>query len=169
MSAHGSATVQAIFRYPIKGLSPEPLESVECRTGDTLPHDRIYAIENGPSRFDPQNPKHLPKISFLMLMRDERLATLQTSFDAPTQTLTILRNGKQVASGRLDEPTGRRLIEQFLSAYMNFSLRGAPKIVSAEGHSFTDMPIKCVHIVNLETIQRFVADHRLGQGAAGAA
>ena len=36
---------------------------------------------------------------------------------------------------------------------MNFSLRGAPKVVSAAGHSFSDMPIKCVHIVNLETIR----------------
>ncbi|MGI9421648.1 MAG: MOSC domain-containing protein [Hyphomicrobiaceae bacterium] len=153
MSDTGSATVQTICRYPVKGLSPEFLETVACKSGETLPYDRVYAIENGPSRFDPQNPKHLPKTSFLMLMRDERLATLETRFDAVSQTLTVLRGGKQVATGRLDEPTGRRIIEQFYSAYMNFSLRGAPKLVSAVGHSFSDMPAKCVHIINLETIR----------------
>ena len=49
-----------------------------CRSppGETLPFDRAYAIENGPGRFDPAAPRHLPKINFLMLMRDERLATL---------------------------------------------------------------------------------------------
>ena len=42
-----------------------------------MPFDRAYAIENGPGRFDPEHPAHLPKINFLMLMRNERLATLR--------------------------------------------------------------------------------------------
>ena len=47
--------------------------------GGTMPFDRAYAIENGPGRFDPANPKHLPKINFLMLMRNERLASLRSA------------------------------------------------------------------------------------------
>ena len=88
-----------------------------------------------------------------MLMRDERIATLRTEFDETTETLTIYRDGKQVATGQLTDPTGRRIIEQFLSAYMNFSLRGAPKIVSAPGHSFSDVPVKCLHLVNLASVR----------------
>src|SRR5258706_14642103 len=48
---------------------------------------------------------------------------------------------------------GRQLIEQFMAAYMAGSLRGAPKIVSAPGHSFSDVSTKCVHIVNLATVR----------------
>ena len=44
------------------------------RPGQTLPADRLYAIENGPSGFDPAAPGYLPKSRFLMLMRNERLA-----------------------------------------------------------------------------------------------
>ena len=86
------ARLAALYRYPVKGLTPEPLDSVELRPGETLPFDRAYAIENGPGRFDPAQPRHLPKINFLMLMRDERLATLRSSFDDRTQTLTIARD-----------------------------------------------------------------------------
>jgi uncharacterized protein YcbX len=145
--------VSAIYRYPIKGLTPERLDSVELKPGETLPFDRAYAIENGPGRFDPEAPRHLPKITFLMLMRDERLATLRSSFEDATRTLTISRGGKPVVKGRLDTALGRQLIEQFMAAYMKAELRGAPRIVQAPGHSFSDMAAKCVHIVNLASVR----------------
>jgi uncharacterized protein YcbX len=145
--------VAALYRYPVKGLTPEPMQSVILRPGETIPFDRAWAIENGPGRFDATAPRHLPKINFLMLMRDERLATLRSAFDDATQTLTVLRDGKQVARGQLTTPLGRQLIEQFIAAYMKAELRGPPKIVHAEGHSFSDVAAKCVHIVNLASVR----------------
>lgn len=145
--------VLSLYRYPIKGLTPEPLAEVMLAAGGTMPADRAYAIENGAGRFDPEHPRHLPKINFLMLMRDERLATLEARFDDATQTLSILRAGKQVARGQLSTPVGRQMIEQFLAAYMKGSLRGAPKVVVAEGHSFSDVSAKCLHIANLASLR----------------
>ena len=145
--------VANLYRYPVKGLSPEALDRVELAKGATMPFDRAYAIENGPGRFDPENPKYLAKINFLMLMRDERLAALETHFDDATRTLTIKRGGKQVARGDLTTPTGRQLIEQFVAAYMQGAMRGAPKIVHADGHSFSDVSAKCLHIINLASVR----------------
>ena len=145
--------VAALYRYPVKGLSAEPLNRVSLMPGATMPLDRNWAIENGPGRFDPENPKYLPKIHFLMLMRDERLATLATPLEADGETLVIHRDGKQVARGNLSTPIGRQLIEQFMAAYMKASLRGAPKIVMAPGHTFSDMPAKCLHIINLASVR----------------
>jgi hypothetical protein len=153
MPQSGGPSIRGLYRYPVKGLSPEPLERVELRAGGTVPFDRAYAIENGSGRFDPDHPQYLPKINFLMLMRDERLATLQTKFDDASQTLTISRDGKQVARGQLTMPLGRQMIEQFLAAYMHAELRGAPKIVFSEGHSFSDVAVKCLHIVNLASVR----------------
>ena len=145
--------IASLYRYPVKGLTPEPLERTSLVAGETLPFDRAWAIENGQGRFDPAAPRHLPKINFLMLMRDERLATLRTQFDDATETLTILRDGKQVARGQLTTPLGRQLIEQFVGAYMKAELRGPPKIVHAPGHSFSDVAAKCVHVVNLASVR----------------
>jgi uncharacterized protein YcbX len=145
--------VAAIYRYPVKGLTPEPLERVSLKVGETLPFDRAWAIENGVGRFDPAAPRHLPKINFLMLMRNERLATLRSKLDDASETLTIYRDGKQVARGQLSTPLGRQLIEQFMAAYMKPDLRGAPKIVHAPGHSFSDVAAKCLHVVNLASVR----------------
>lgn len=153
MSEENGRRVAMIYRYPVKGLSPEPMDEVTLEAGQTIPFDRAYAIENGPGRFDPLEPKHLPKTSFLMLMRDERLATLQTRFDPPTETLVIFRDGRQVARGALKDRIGRQMIEQFLAAYMADSLRGPPRILSAPGHTFSDMAAKCLHIVNLASVR----------------
>lgn len=147
------ARVHGLYRYPVKGLSPDSLTRVNLGTGETIAFDRAYAIENGHGRFDAQAPRHLPKINFLMLMRDERLARLTTQFNESDQTLSVLRDGKQVARGNLGTRLGRQMIEQFLSAYMKDALRGPPKIVMAERHSFSDVAQKCVHIVNLASVR----------------
>ena len=153
MTAPAPPTVTALYRYAVKGRSHEALPSVTLDAGGLMPFDRAYAIENGPGRFDPDNPRHLPKITFLMLMRDERLATLVTTFDDATETLTIARAGKQVARGQLSTPLGRKMVEQFFAAYMKSELRGPPKVVSAGGHSFSDVAMKCLHIVNLASVR----------------
>jgi uncharacterized protein YcbX len=153
MSEPPEPRVASLYRYPVKGLSPEPLQSIHLAAGEAVPGDRIYAIENGPGRFDPTAPRHLPKINFLMLMRDERLATLKTEFEEASHTLTIKRDGKPVVRGDLRTRIGRQIIEQFLAAYMKGSLRGPPKIVSADGHSFSDVPAKCLHVINLASVR----------------
>jgi uncharacterized protein YcbX len=145
--------VVSIYRYPVKGMTPEPMARVALTPGEPLPFDRGWAIENGGGRFDPEAPKYLPKINFVMLMRDERLASLEARFDEADKTLTILRAGKQVARGNLETKIGRQMIEQFLAAYMKAELRGAPRIVSAPGHSFSDVPSRCVHLINLESVR----------------
>lgn len=153
MASETGPSVRGLYRYPVKGLSPEALTRLTLTAGQTAPFDRAYAIENGPGRFDPEHPAHLPKINFLMLMRNERLATLQTKFDDDSETLSIFRAGKQVARGDLRTPLGRKMIEQFIAAYMEAELRGAPRIVSAPGHSFSDVAAKCLHIVNLASLR----------------
>lgn len=148
-----SPEVISLYRYPIKGLSPQKLDQLSLTAGETVPGDRAYAIENGPSRFDPDNPRYLPKANFLMLMRNERLAALETAFNDATQTLTISRGGKQVTQGALTSKLGRQIIEQFIAGYMKDELKGPPRIVSAPGHSFSDVAAKCLHIVNLATVR----------------
>src|SRR4029453_4307403 len=69
--------IHAIYRYPIKGLSPESLACTRLAVEETLPADRLYAIENGPSGFDPGAPRHQPKQRYLLFMRNQGLAPLR--------------------------------------------------------------------------------------------
>jgi uncharacterized protein YcbX len=146
------AQIAGLYRYPVKGLSPEALTRVALRVGQTFPADRRYAIENGPSGFDPKTPEWLPKSYFLMLMRNERLAGLQTHFEDLTHRLTIRERGKVIARGDLETAEGRAAIEQFFAANFASDLKGAPKILSGENHSFSDVARKVVSIINLRSV-----------------
>ncbi len=146
-----AATVQAIYRYPVKGLSPEPIERARLAAGETVPGDRLYALENGPSAFDPAAPKHQPKMRYLMLMRNERLAALRTRFEQDSHTLTIAFEGRET-SGDLRTPEGRAAIEGFFTAFCQDELRGPPKVLHAAGYSFSDVAAKVVSIINLASV-----------------
>jgi uncharacterized protein YcbX len=147
-----AATVDAIYRYPVKGLSPERLASAALSPGATVPGDRRYAIENGPSGFDPAKPAYFPKTRFLMLMKNERLARLATHYDDDTHVLTIRSEGREAARGDLSTPEGRAAIEAFFAAFSADELRGPPRILAAPGHSFSDVAAKVVSIINLASV-----------------
>ncbi len=147
-------TIAEIYSYPVKGLTGAKHDEIALSAGDCLPFDRAWAIEAGSRKFDPANPTFLPKANFLMLMRDEKLAALDARFDDDSKVLTIFRSGKQVARGCLCDKLGCQLLEQFFAAYAKESLHGgAPKIVSAQNHSFSDVPAKWVSIINLASVK----------------
>jgi hypothetical protein len=130
---------------------------VALTPGRTVPGDRLYAIENGPSGFDPAAPAYLPKTHFLMLMKNERLARLHTRFDQDSHVLTVQipsprGEGKESISGDLRTPAGRAAIERFFAEYCADELRGPPKILHADGHSFSDVAKKVVSIINLASV-----------------
>ena len=144
--------IHTICRYPVKGLSPEPLERAQLAVGATLPADRLYAIENGPSGFDPAAPRHAPKQRYLMLMRNERLARLCTRFDDASHTLAIAVDGRAAARGDLRTADGRAAIERFFADFCADELRGPPKVLHAPGFSFSDVARKVVSIINLASV-----------------
>ena len=49
------------------------LSVVDLVAGETIPWDRAFAVENGPSGFNPASPSYFPKQRFLMLMKNARL------------------------------------------------------------------------------------------------
>jgi uncharacterized protein len=154
------AILKGIYRYPVKGLTPEQMPRVALAPGATLPADRMYAIENGPSGFDPAAPGYQPNIEFLMLMRDEKLAALDARFDDQSHVLRVRHDGSAVA-GDLRTAEGRAAIEAFFASYCADGLRGPPKILFAPGHSFSDVAKKVVSIINLSSVAAL-------EGAVGA-
>ncbi|MBI1243645.1 MAG: MOSC domain-containing protein [Alphaproteobacteria bacterium] len=144
--------IARIYRYPIKGLSPESLDRIGVVPGDGLPDDRRFALAHGSSGFDVSAPAWMPKHNFLMLAKNERLARLRTHYDSTSGILTIERDGKQVVRADLGNQTGRMLVEQFFSAYMAGETRGNPKLVEAPGHMFSDTARKVVSIIGLSSI-----------------
>ncbi|MFA6265416.1 MAG: MOSC domain-containing protein [Pseudolabrys sp.] len=151
------AVIDAIYRYPVKGLSPQRLPAVRLSPGLTLPADRLYAIENGPTGFDPAEPAYFPKNRFLMLMRDERLATLRTDYEESSHSLRIEHDGREAVRADLRTKEGRLAVEAFFRRFMPGNLNGPPKVLSGEAspggpHSFSDVAKKVVSIINQASV-----------------
>jgi uncharacterized protein YcbX len=149
-----SIRIASLQRYPVKGLSPESLSAVTLTKGDYFPGDRLFAIENGPAGFDPENPQHQPKIKFLMLMRNEALARLKTRYLDSITTLFIEEGGREVARGDLSTREGRLAVEAFFRRFMAKELRGPPKVLTApDGFRFTDSRRGFVSLINLASVR----------------
>jgi uncharacterized protein YcbX len=149
-----STLIASLQRYPVKGLSPEPLTSATLAKGGYFPGDRLFAIENGPAGFDPADPEHQPKIKFLMLMRNESLARLRTRYEDETATLVVEEGGREAVRGDLSTREGRLAIEAFFRRFMPGELRGPPKVLAApEGFRFTDSRRGYVSLINLASVR----------------
>jgi uncharacterized protein YcbX len=133
-----SAAVGAIYRYPVKGFSAEPLERVALSVRKCLPHDRRFAIALGTTEFDPAQPEWLSKRHFIMLMRDAALARLQTRFDPANGVLSIAEGGRMLLEACLTEPDGQRRIAAFFDEFMGGAVPGPLRVVAAPGHAFAD-------------------------------
>jgi len=148
-----TAKIESLYRYPVKGLSPEPLARATLKAGEYFPGDRLFAVENGPSGFDAAAPQHEPKIKFLMLMRNERLATLRTRYADATGTLSIEQDGRDAVRADLATREGRLAVEAFFRRFMPAELRGPPKVLAAPtGYRFTDSRSGFVSIINLASV-----------------
>ena len=156
-------TISSIYRYPVKGLSPERLSRATLSPGRCLPEDRRFAVALGSTRFDAAQPEWLPKRCFAMLMRDEKLARLDTSFDPANGELTIAEHGAErgevALRARITEPEGSRAVGNFLGDFLGDTVERPLRVVEAPGHAFADSRRKpdattgqYVSLINLRSI-----------------
>nr|MDT0663950.1 MOSC domain-containing protein [Micromonospora sp. DSM 115978] len=161
--------IARLYRYPVKGLSPQPLASLDLVTGQGVPYDRIFALARPTTEFDEAEPKALPKQKFFMLQRDEVLARIRTSYDERSGRLHLAYGGPRVGdsdtvnelTADLADAADRARVESFVAAVLALGPDdGAPRLVAALGaHRFTDAGaasaefMQAVSVVNLATVR----------------
>jgi len=157
-----TASVAALYRYPVKGLSPERLGRVAVTPGEGLPGDRALALALADTEFDAAAPRHLPKTRFLVLLRHERLAGLKTRLetDGGTRRLVIRnRDGQLLLDRPIDDAAGRRAIADFFAGcFPDYCAAGVPRLVEAPGHMFSDVPAKVVSLINPASVAALGAE-----------
>lgn len=150
MSGHAAA----IFRHPIKGFTPEALQSVQLAPGEGFPFDRLYAIENGPCGFDPDAPAFIPKQKFAVLMSLPKVAAAHTRFDDGAGVLHASAVGLPMLAADLATPAGCKALEGWLTDLLGDELQGPLKVVRAPGpYRFTDHPKGQVSLVNMASVR----------------
>lgn len=150
MSGH----VAAVFRYPVKGFTPESLAHADLAPGAGFPHDRIWAVENGPSGYDPEAPAFTPKQKFTVLAAIARVAAARTRYDEATGVLTAEADDAPTFACRLSDGSGRDAFAAWLTRFLGDDTKGPLKVVEARGgFRFTDHPLGQVSIINLASVR----------------
>jgi uncharacterized protein YcbX len=154
-------SIASLHRHPVKGLTPEALGSVELTAGEHFPNDRKWAVEAGPSGFDPEKPAHISKQKFTVLARFPSLARLETRLEDPSLFHIGDRHGFGVAANLATED-GRSALARFLQSFLGDQATGQFRVLSAPGHRFMDSPLGHVSVINLASVRAL-------EWAAGAA
>jgi GntR family transcriptional regulator/MocR family aminotransferase len=144
--------LKSIYRYPIKGLSAQPVSSVVLEAGHPFPLDRIFALARPGSPIDPANPKWTKKGQFVMLMLDEALAHVKTHLDVNTLQLTVTRGNQQLLEANLNQEEDCAIVEDYFYRLVS-TLRAAPKLVRSRGGHFMDKPDAVISLINLATVR----------------
>lgn len=147
-------TVESIYRHPVKGLTPEHMTGVQLEAGSYFPGDRDYAIEVGPSGFDPENPIRISKQRFTVLARFPSLARIKTRLDDATGTFHLGDAHGFGVEARLDTDEGRSAIENFLQAFLGEDAPGKLRVLeSPPGYRFMDDTQGYISVMNLASVR----------------
>ncbi|MEO8927519.1 MAG: MOSC domain-containing protein [Caulobacteraceae bacterium] len=155
-----SASIAALFRHPIKGFTPQVVDSARLEVGRAFPGDRLYAVEEGPCGFDPAAPAFIPKQRFAVLAKIAEVAKARTVYDE-VGVLIATAPGAADFEARLDDDAGKTAFAAWLTALLGDAAQGPLRVVDGAGHRFLDHPEGHVSIVNLASVRDLEA--RLGR------
>lgn len=153
-------TLRQLYRYPVKGLSAEPLARVELRAGEGMPLDRLYALTNGSWDFDAGSYQPRPKTDFIALMDHPALAALTTHLDDDARRLTMRTPDGRSLQVDLDDSAACARFADFVARHLGARFEGPPTLVAGEGFRFTDVSVlshgmmNAVSLINLATVRR---------------
>jgi len=145
--------ISALYRYPIKGFTPEGQASAALTAGWFFPGDRLYAVEDGPSGFDPADPKFISKMKFAVLAKTAAVAKVRTLYDEHDGSVRATAPGAEDLRAPFETEPGRAAFADWLTAVLGGDVAGPLRVVAGEGHRFTDHPQGCVSIVNLASVR----------------
>lgn len=156
-----SATVSALYRHPMKGFTPEPLDQAWLTADRAFPGDRLYAVEVGPSGFNPDAPGHVSKMRFAVLARIAAVARIRTRWDEATGRFHAATPGHPHIAVALDDSGDRARFEAWLTAVLGEEATAPLRLLYGDGHRFMDDPAGHVSILNLASVRDL--ETRLGR------
>jgi len=164
--------VRGIFRYPIKGLSPQAVPWIHLDEGKPFPFDRVFALTRPGVRGETVEAQWAKKGLFLMLMLEEPLASVQSVLDVETMRLKVFRKNAPSPGAHPAEAwdggvvtddclldvdlgcdEGRRATAAFFFQRIP-ELKAVPRLVHAGDAHYMDKPESVISCINLETVRQ---------------
>ena len=106
--------VVALYRYPVKGLTPESCQTLKVLAENRIAGDRVlgFRFADTPEADDAWSSKH----GMLVLVNTPGLARLEVRFDDAVRRLQLRLDGETLADETLDD-VGRKRLSSAIAAY----------------------------------------------------
>ncbi|GLY33827.1 MOSC domain-containing protein [Kineosporia sp. NBRC 101731] len=151
--------VVSLWHYPVKGLSAQPLSEVELTPGAGFPADRIWALARPGGDYHPGRRTPVSKHQFFVLVKEERLAGLNTHLDADSENFTVSVREHVVLQENWTTPQGRERSMAFFARVLDLPAGVLPVLAREDGRRFTDVSVvsdalmNAVSIINLASVR----------------
>lgn len=150
-----------IYRYPVKGFTPQRIEGGQLTAGAGLPFDRYCGFTCGNLPDQPAPGKWVPARTFLQLTFFPDVAKFKASFDDGNKSIVITAPNGQSASAALDEPDGFAGVNALIQSRFEPGPHAVPELhVQTPGHGNWDFTDTAISIINLASVREL-------SGAAG--
>ena len=156
-----TASIAALFRYPIKGFAPQQQDSAQLNVAKAFPGDRLFAIEDGPSGFDPAAPGFVSKQNFAVLAKYAKVAMATTIYDEATGVLTATAQGQPDFCEAINTQAGKSAFCTWLAGLLAGETDAPLKMLDGLGHRFLDHPKGHVSVLNMASVRDL--EQRLGR------
>jgi uncharacterized protein YcbX len=110
--------IVALYRYPVKGLTPEHCESLTVQPDGRIEGDRVLAFRfaSTPEADDAWSSKH----GMLVLVNTPGLSRLRVRYDEDAERLRLDAEGRVLADEALDSPGRKRLCDAITAFALQF-------------------------------------------------
>ncbi len=144
-----------IYRYPVKGFTPEPLIRTRLEAGGGIPFDRACAFVCGNLPDPPVAGGWVPARTFYQLTVYPELARYIAEFDdSEGRVLTVTAPDGAMARADLDMPAAFAGINRLIRERFEAGPHATPELfVQATGHGQWDFTDTAISIINLASVR----------------
>jgi uncharacterized protein YcbX len=123
--------ITGLYRHSIKGFTPEALNASRLDVGGHFPGDRIYAVKDGPSGFDPGTGANNSMMRFALLAKIPMLARAFTRYNDVSGQLSVTADSRLLFAGTLTTSEGRAEFEGWLADFLEDEVSRQPTFLPA--------------------------------------
>lgn len=152
-----TATVEALWRHPIKSHGREALPHARLRAGMTFPWDRVWAVAHDAAKTD--GTAWAECVNFSIGSKLPGLMAIEARLDEATETVTLSHPDLPDLAVRPDEDPDALIA--WTKPLMDPARAQSARVVRVPGRGMTDTPFPSVSIGNLSSHR--VVEQRLGR------
>lgn len=139
------ATVEALWRHPIKSHGREALDQVTLTAGQTMPGDRVWAVAHEASKAD--GSEWAMSANFSRGVKAPALMAITSRYDADSETVTLSHPDRPDLTVQPDRDP-QALID-WAAPLMPEDRAASARVLRVPGRGMTDTPFPSISILNL--------------------